>query len=229
MLVAPTERHFHDLGTSSSIPERYGADFLLVSPSLGKIGVQRKEVEDLVASVNDGRLYKELIQMRALDIGVLLIEGRLQWTADGLLMSKAKWTRAQHLGVVLSANLKGYWTISSNGVDDTREWLRQFTKWAGRTTHKGLTTRPKPTRDEWGTRQSRDWGLHVLMSFDGIGSEVAGAMYDHFGGLPMRWDVTEAEMMEVKGIGKGRARKMMEALERDIDRNETTTTSEDTN
>lgn len=225
VLVAPTEpASLRALGKVSSTPEKFGADFLLTSPSYGTVGVQRKEMNDFVASVRDGRLGKELAQMKALGLGVLLIEGKPQWTVDGSLMSRASWTRAQHLGTLCSVASMGYWTMSSSGVDETASWLQLFTKWIGKkrgigkdgetSGMSGVMTKPKATSDEWGNVGSREWGVWLLQSFDGIGLKVANEIYNHFGGVPLSWDVTEEELRGVKGIGKGRARKLMEALER---------------
>ena len=77
-------------------------------------------------------------------------------------------------------------------------------------THKGIMTRPKPTT-LWGTRNDRDFGIHVIQSFDGIGPGVAGAIFDRFG-VPLRWTVTKEELETVPGVGKKRAGKMWECL-----------------
>jgi len=69
MLVAPTEpMTLKALGTVSLVPEDYGSDFLWASPVFGLVGVQRKEASDFVASVMDGRLDKELAQMKQLGL-----------------------------------------------------------------------------------------------------------------------------------------------------------------
>jgi hypothetical protein len=76
-----------------------------------------------------------------------------------------------------------------------------------------LETRPKG-RDEWGKRieAGRDFAIFLLQSFPGIGAGVAGNIYDHFGYLPMTWRVTEKELAEVPGVGKGRAKTLWGAL-----------------
>lgn len=38
---------------------------------------------------------------------------------------------------------------------------------------------------------------------------MAGQIYDHFGMIPLRWTVSEAELMEVQGIGAGRAASLL--------------------
>jgi Holliday junction resolvasome RuvABC DNA-binding subunit len=63
---------------------------------------------------------------------------------------------------------------------------------------------------------SRDWALHLLQGFEGIGPDLAAAIFDHFEGVPFRWNVEGAKgLMEVPGIGKGRAEKLWGALNAD--------------
>lgn len=217
MLVSPAEHNIlRDLGRVSPITEKFGADFLITSKSFGLVGVQRKEIKDLVASVRDGRLQREVAQMKALGQGIFLIEGKVQWTTDGSLLSGGiEWTLAQHVGVVLSLNSDGFWTISTSDIVETREWLLKCMKWLGTevSKHRSIRSRPGPVgKSIWGTNKSRDWAIHLLQSFEGIGYELACRIYDEFGGLPMQWSVDVEELARVKGIGKGRAERLMEAL-----------------
>ena len=93
---------------------------------------------------------------------------------------------------------------------DSREYLAALEKWFMKATHKGIMTRPKPST-LWGSRTDRDWGIHVIQSFDGIGPGVAGAIFDRFG-LPIKWTVTKEELESVPGVGKKRAMKMWATL-----------------
>lgn len=215
MLVSPAEpKQLRDIGLTSSVPERFGVDFLFNSPMCGSVGVQRKEVSDFVASAYDGRLVKELAQMKPLGLAVLLIEGRIQWTNDGnLLHSRAKWTRAQHLGSLWSIRLQGYWIDSTDSMPETIAWLSSFVKWTSKDRHTGLKSRPGPSVNSvWGKADSRDWAIHLLQGFPGIGAETAGSMYDHFGGVPLTWTVDEKDLLQVKGVGRGRAKQLVESL-----------------
>jgi Holliday junction resolvasome RuvABC DNA-binding subunit len=79
--------------------------------------------------------------------------------------------------------------------------------------HKGINIRPKP-QTKWGSRLDRDWGIHVIQSFDGVGPGVAGAIFDRFG-VPMRWTITRKDLESVPGVGPKRAAKMWETLNGD--------------
>jgi ERCC4-type nuclease len=211
MFVSAAEpKSLQGLGTYSPLPEVYGSDFLISCP-VGLVGIQRKEIHDLIASRADGRLARELAQMKQLDIGVLLVEGRLKWTTDGTLStSRSKWTRNQHLGLLFSIQSTGIWVNSSDSITESREYLSRLEMWMMKEKHAGLNTRPKPTT-AWGNVTDRDWGIHVIQSFDGIGPGVAGAIFDRFG-VPLRWTVTKEDLESVAGVGPKRAAKMWRTL-----------------
>lgn len=217
MLVAPSEPAAlkHGLrGTSSSVPEKYGADVLFPSATYGAVGIQRKEVNDLVASVMDGRLKKEFAQMKQLGLGVLLVEGRVLWTADGLLMSRTRFSKSQMRGVLWKASSLGYWTIFTDGLTDTIESTCALQKWCAKEKHGSLGNRAgvKAIRGgAWGTVDNRDYGIHLLQGFDGMGQERAALLYDRYG-VPLNWTVTKKEMMGIDKFGKITVDRLFKAL-----------------
>lgn len=211
MLVSAAEpASLRTLGTYSPLPEAMGVDFLIPCP-VGMVGVQRKEIHDLIASTRDDRLPRELAQMKQLDIAILLVEGRLKWTSDGVLLtSRSKWTRAEHHGMLFSIQSTGIWVNSSEGLTDSREYLMLLEKWFMKASHKGIMTRPKPTT-LWGDRKDKDWACHTIQSVDGVGPEMAGRIFDKFG-LPFKMTVTVEDLLSVDGIGKVRAEKIVRAF-----------------
>lgn len=211
MLISPTEpRALRHLGALSSTPEKYGADFLFAS-KVGTVGVQRKEIKDLVASLRDGRFGKELGQMASLDIGIVIVEGRPQWTTDGLLYDARSFRKTEFLGVLFSVQAQGLWLLRTESLSDTAQCLQSLEKWLSKDRHGLIRARPK-AQGEWGTASNREWGLHLLQSFPMIGPEVAGRIYDRFEGVPLMWTVSPVDLQGVKGVGKVRAEKMVDAL-----------------
>jgi ERCC4-type nuclease len=214
MLISPAEpKTFKHLGKSSPIPERYGADFLFLGKTFGAVGVQRKELSDLLQSIRDGRLGKELNQMKALGQGVLLIEGKIQWTEAGmLLLARSSWTKAQHLGLLWSIQSRGYWIGFTETQVESMSYLSLFGKWLEKAQHRSLTTRPNVDRGMWGHADHRDWGIHFLQGFEGVGFDRAAAIYDYFGGVPLIWETTEQELVKIEGIGTKTAKNLILAL-----------------
>lgn len=215
MLVAPTERGaIAALGKSSSLPEKFGADVLWFARGK-KWGVQRKEVKDLRASVEDGRLGKEVGQARAAGVHlVVAVEGRVHWSTDGVWMDPwgRPWNKHGWWGVQVAVQNMGAWVVWTEDAQDTAAFIRGHQLWTEKARHESLMSRPGP-KGVWGTQATnRDFAVHLLTSFPGVGVELAGRMYDAFGRAPLKWDVGEDELAQVAGLGKGKIRKLLEVL-----------------
>ena len=215
MLVSPTEpASLQALGKTSLVPEQYGSDYLFTSTEFGLVGVQRKEISDFVASVQDGRLAKELGMMKRLGLSLLVLEGRVSWTNDGLATwTRTRWSTTQHLGTLWSVQLSGCWIITTPTAQETSILISAFTRWTSKPRHISLESRPGPTADEWGKVGNREWGIHLLQGFRGIGPSNARAIVEHFGTVPLMWTVGLSDLVEVPGIGDRRAEQLMEALD----------------
>lgn len=216
VLVSPTEPPaIKALGESSGIAERYGGDVLWGSPVSGLCVVQRKELSDLVASIHDGRLAKEFAQMQEVDgIRALVVEGRPKWTTEGELLDG--WTRVnrgQLRGLLWSARAKGVWVDWSDDTSDTVGLVQGLVHWSNKARHESLDRVPGPKGNGWGTVSNEDYAKHLLSALPGVGVELAQRMLDHFGCVPLVWEVTADELQQVEGIGKVKARKLIEALE----------------
>jgi len=91
----------------SSVCEQHGADFMFSSPH-GMIGVQRKEVRDLVASIRDDRIAREIGQSRQLAQLVLIVEGDWKWKRNNESGRVDGFTRQQFDGLMLSFQSHGW-------------------------------------------------------------------------------------------------------------------------
>jgi ERCC4-type nuclease len=206
LLISPTEPEaIRALGTVSPEPEAQGADVLWEGPT-GRVGVQRKELADLVTSLHDGRLGRELRAMRWLATRVLLIEGRVRWTVAGLLATVAARVSKEELrGLLLSVQLRGVWVLQADDVADSARAIRHLHRWSAKRDHRALDVDARAR----GQPATRSWGTHVLQAVPGVGPVVAGAIWDHFGGLPLRWSCTPDELGAVRGVGPTRASTLM--------------------
>lgn len=223
MLVSPTEPPaIQQLGTLSWLPEARGVDVCWRARGAWW-GVQRKRFDDFVASMIGGRLSKEVAQMRGdgnsdgVVLPMLVVEGVVRWTGDGELIgwdSHTHITRDQFEGRLFSLALDGVHVIQTKDLTDTRDLVKRFEKWTRKANHTSNALRPGPIVP-WGKAGNRDWALHLLQSFPGMGVDRSVAVLETFGRVPMQWDVSEAEMMKVKGLGKKTVRAMYGAFEHD--------------
>lgn len=215
MIVAPTEdARLKALGTSvSMVPERFGVDVLWAAKGIGTIGVQRKEFPgDFLASVTDGRLAKEVAQMQALDMRVLVLEGRGNWTVDGELITSwgQPWNRDQHRAYLWSIRSRGIWVEWSDDLEDTIHVVRRLEAWSKKVKHQSLNNRPGP-KGLWGRPTTREYQVHFLSGLPDVGAELAARILDTLG-MPVQWNVGEEDLLRVHGIGKVKARKLYAAL-----------------
>lgn len=215
VLIAPTEpKSFLDLGQSSPVPEQYGADFLVPAPGF-LIGIQRKEFPgDFLNSLYDGRLSWGLTKLTKVRVRLLVLEGRPKWSTSGALIGTPRDFRQSTLrSLLLTAAVEfdvlTLWTEDRIG---TRELIAEVERWAA-VDHHSLLRRPTEPKPEYVRNWTeRDLGVFLLQGFEGIGPELAAAIYDHFGRVPLRWDVPAADLMAVKGIGKGKVAKLLSVV-----------------
>lgn len=216
MLISPTEpAQIKSLGKVSGVPERYGVDILIVAQGL-RTGVQRKKFpDDLVASLSDGRLYSQLPKMAELDRSIVIFEGYGKWTLDGELVHgyTRNFTKNQFVALQFSIMWEfGVHIAHVRDIKETCEILGSLESWAQKKDHTSLRTRPGAPKNPWGKRGMRERAQHILQGFDGVGIETAGRIYDHFGKIPLAWEITMEDLMEVKGIGKVTAEKIWRSL-----------------
>lgn len=219
-LVSPAERPqpVRDLGPFSTLPERYGADVLLLGHNgreVIRVGIQRKTVDDFLASVEDNRLAKEIQQLRRVDIAVLVIEGRFRFAADGSLPRSwgRQWTQKQILGVLWSIQAEGIWVAEVDNATQFARYVETLKAWVSKPRHRFGDRRQNAPRELWGgTRTAKDFGCWLLQGFPGIGPEIAERIWDQFGRLPWGWNVTREEMMEVEGVGEKTVEKLWQVM-----------------
>lgn len=218
MLISPAERDpaLTSLGNSSPVPERFGADYFWSAKPVGLVGVQRKAFPgDFLASVRDGRLEKELGQMRALDVAVLVLEGRGRWTTEGELIfphSQQRWTRSGHRRLLCSIQARGVWVQTTDDVADTVACIRDVEAWSRKSSHNATKSRPAAKRDGWGRIDDHGYLVHFTGGLPDVGPVKGAAIVDSLGCI-FELKVSEEQLRRVHGIGKVGARKIIRVFE----------------
>lgn len=217
LIVAPTEPLLlrNAASSVSLMPEQWGCDVLIVAGGK-KVGVQRKEIKDLLSSTDDGRLALQLSQMRAspLDHRVIVLEGGVRFDNAGRLDRGRtagrgrEWTQKELWGLLWSVTvLDDVTVVRTDSVAETVAWVKVTEAWWSKTEHKGLRARPGMGKGAWGKPMTWEWASWVLQGWPGIGPELAERIVREFGRLPLKWDVTVEQLSQVKGISKARAEK----------------------
>lgn len=225
--ISPAEpKMFWVLGEISEEPEQAGVDFMWSSP-MGMVGVQRKQFPgDFLASVHDGRLNREYLQMdAALDIKVLMLEGKGNWTVDGELIEswghrgdqqrRRQWNQTTHRNYLSSVQIiKGVTVQQSQNMHDSMSFIKEFFIWTQKKEHTALDVRPAAqAQGYWDSLSNRDFQRYWLQSMPIIGPKLANNILDHLG-FPFSIHVTKEDLMEVEGIGEVRASRIMDMFEK---------------
>jgi len=224
MLISPTESpSLRALGTSTWRCEDWGADVFWVAR--GRTwAVQRKALKDLVASVDDGRLAKEMLQLQSADVPVLILEtgerggARPREMPDGSLAGLGgygrRWTGRQLRGVLWGVADRGVRVECTRDEAETIERLGEMEAWSRKERHESARGRGPAPVDVFGKRGQREYGVWLLQSLPGVGVELAGRVFDEFGGVPfqLREGVGMTELMKVPGMGKVKAKRIMEVF-----------------
>lgn len=221
MLISPTESPtFRALGTSSWKAEEYGVDAFWIARKK-MYGVQRKALSDFVASVDDGRLATERLQMFALDHAFLVLETGERGGAQprempgGGLAALTKWARPwtgpQLRGVVYGLMADGIQVMWTRDEAETLERVRELEAWSKKDSHGSARGRGAAPQNVFGERGSREYATWLLRSLPGVGAKMADAIFDHFGGLPLalRNGIGIAELTAVPGVGKVTAERIV--------------------
>lgn len=215
LLTSPAEPPtLRKLGYTSLATEEYGADFLIVSPE-GVMGIQRKQFPgDFLSSIFDGRMTTVITRLTATSFPIIVLEGRPQWTTDGVLLGHhgGEFRRSTLHAMEMSLAYNGIAVVWTEHLADTAEFIMSMVEWWAKPEHDGFRNRPGPGRsnDLGQPTTDRDWGVHVLQGFDGIGYQLAQRIWDKFNRLPLRWDITRKELGGVRGVGP----KKLDALTR---------------
>jgi ERCC4-type nuclease len=212
--ISPTEpKELHKLGTVSWKPELHGVDIMFASKGRW-IGIQRKEVKDFVASIENKLLNKQLSQMGNLDIPILLIEGQFKFTVEGVLAGKdygRSWTDQSIWGLMLSIQAKGVQIVHTQNLAATARFIKYSQTYFAKSRHSSLSSRDG-VFSVWGTKPTdKEYGVYVLQSLPGVGPELAERIWDIYG-LPMQLTIGMEELLKVDGIGKKKAENIVAAL-----------------
>lgn len=206
-LTAPSERPpVENLGPKSPLPESVGCD-VVWEGARGMAGCQRKAVADLIASVRDKRLGRELELMEKAKLAYrfLVVEGTPQWDREGnLLTAHTRWSMKQHNGVLLSCQLQGVMVVTSRNPLETCAVIEHLYEWSQKKEHvSSLLARDKAPRNGWGHMDDRTSFCHFFSAVDKISNELSGRIYDTLGNI-LTLTVGEEELKTVPGIGPER-------------------------
>jgi len=212
--VAPTEpKDLRDVADQvSQHPERFGVDVLINGEHV-TIGIQRKTLQDLVASLDDGRLAEQSVLWGGLENVIVLVEGGVRFRADYLVLNTwgQQISKKQFRRILQTIRSAGVHVEYSNSLDDTIEWVELLAEWCDKETHSTLTPVKQQQRGNWGEQKRAHYQAQVLMGFPGIGAGLAARIVEVCEGLP--FTVNIERLAEVPGLGPKKLKKIQELFD----------------
>ncbi len=161
-----------------------------------RVLVERKTLPDLVASIKDGRLFRQALRLvEAEPWCVIVLEG----TVSDLAGSGMRREAIQGALITLTLYL-GIPLLRSTGPDETARLLIYIAR-QGRT-YSG----DGPRRHGRLPRGKRRLQIYILQGFPSVGPRRAARLLDRFGTLDGILNAEVEELCKVKGIGLSVAR-----------------------
>lgn len=222
ILYSPNEPYEirNDLGDygipAPSLPVDYGW-FTLSTKSL----TERKHMpEDLLASMSDGRLNREVqALLENIEKGgrsYLLLEGKLECDSYSHIISGHKVTGweidkvSERLSSIQDVGIK---ILYSPSLHETALVLISQMRWELKGSHKSIHTRPGPDKDSWGTRPS--YSNYILWSYQGcpgISSILAEILYKRASTWEELIKLSVEDIKQLNHFGSKRAERLWKFL-----------------
>ncbi len=177
-----------------------------------RVAVERKTVDDLAASLVDGRLFEQAFRMRDLyEVPILLVEGR-----DPFHPSRRAVNPRSLMGAAATLALSGIGILWSPDGAHTAELIRLLARreqMGGRRRYEIKS--PKPRSEE-------EVAERVLAAIPGVGLERARILLSEFGSLRRVFQASKEELSSLGGIGPATAESIFNVLDRPYRRGEET-------
>ena len=167
-----------------------------------RVGIERKEVDDFLSSMMDGRLFSQVKALKgAYQSPLIIIEGeslfnRRRISADAIRGALASITTDFGVPLMFTAS-----------DEETARFILALVK-------REIAEGRKPgIRGEKGTMLVQERQQFIIEGLPNISGVIAQRLLSHFGSVRAVLEASEKELMEVQGVGKVIARGIRETLD----------------
>lgn len=192
------DRHLTDQGYSLEKVRLDVGDYQIG----GRLAIERKTADDFAASILDGRLFSQAAMMQASGMrSVFLIEGSLS-RIQSAINPEALAGAQSALIALYGASM----VFTENPQGSARLIGRLFKHLTNGLGYEVPLRQNKP-------KDPSVQSLFIVESLPGVGPETARKLLKHFGSAKGVFIASENELLEVDGIGRKGAQKIVAALE----------------
>ena len=173
-------------------------DYVLSS----RIGVERKNVDDFLASLIEGKIFKQMAQLRdAYSRPVLILEGEN-------LLTKRNISHNAIFGSLASITVDfGIPILATKDASETADLLKVIAQREQREDKKAVAVRGEKTLMSLRERQQ-----FIVEGLPNVSAVIAKRLLSYFGSVKDIANATEEELLEVKGVGKNIASDIIKLL-----------------
>ena len=194
-------RILHERGVEIKVMRLDIGDFLI-----GNVCIERKTIRDFVNSIIDNRLFIQIKNMKEeYERQILIVEGEGDIYSQRNVHPNA--IRGAIASIALDFNIS---MIKTKNPQETADMLISIEKRMSNEKKEIELHKRKPISTE-GEQ------LYIVSSLPSIGTSLAKNLLKKFGNVKNIFNATEKELMEVEGIGKEKAKKIYEIINKKYD------------
>jgi len=173
-------------------------DYILSS----RIGVERKKVDDFLESLIDGKLFKQIAQLKgAYSRPIMILEG------DNLF-SQRNINHNAIFGSLASISVDyGVSILTTKNALETADLLHVIAKREQREDKKSVAVRGEKPQMSLRERQQ-----FIIEGLPNVSAVIAKRLLTHFGSIKDISNATKEELQQVKGVGEGIASDIIKLL-----------------
>lgn len=191
-------------------------DFLLFT-NRGQLPIERKQIpSDLISSVQDGRLARELVAMRQVSqFPILLLHGRFTYNKVGELVMGGhgrKWTKRGIRNLLRTLKLvEGVFIEQAETDAELLEIFDELQEYFDKSHHLALRTRP-PLDSSWLTTTTEEKVRYFYSGLPKIGPVLAKSLAHEFPSPMNLYQASVADIMQVSRFGRSSAERVYRFL-----------------
>jgi ERCC4-related helicase/ERCC4-type nuclease len=185
-------------GTSIEPQQLEVGDYVLSS----RIGVERKNVDDFLESLLEGKLFKQIARLRdTYSRPLLILEGNNLFTKRNINQNAI-------FGSLAAITVDyGVSVLTTKDPNETANLLHIIAKREQREEKKPVIVRGEKTQMSLSERQQ-----FIIEGLPNVSAVIAKRLLSFFGSIKDIANATEEELLQVKGIGKGIASDIIKTL-----------------
>ena len=184
----------------------------------GKIGIERKQCPgDLLSSVSDGRLNREILAMREeCNISVILLQGNIRYNKNGTVKlgkrTSYHWTDKGIKNLFRTIQyVEGCYLESARNSVELVQVVNDLQEYFDKKDHTSLKSRTR-IQTNWLVPSKDERVVYFYSGLPGLGITGARKLYERFSTPLLLYQASIEEIRQIRGMGKTMAESIYKFL-----------------